>query len=56
MLDGNFGIFNDVLIKLGFEKINWLKNPDTSFIMMIVMSDDCVCVCFEFLSDICDWK
>lgn len=38
MLDGNFGIFNDVLLKLGLDKIDWLRNPDTSFIMMVVMS------------------
>ena len=38
MLDGNFGIFNDVLMKLGLEKVDWLRNPDTSFWMMIIMS------------------
>lgn len=38
LLDGNFGILNDILIKLGGEPIDWLKNPNTSMLMMIIMS------------------
>ena len=38
MLDGNFGIINDLLMKMGLEKVDWLNNPNTSFIIMIIMS------------------
>ena len=38
MLDGNFGIINDLLMKMGLEKVDWLNNPNTSFSIMIIMS------------------
>ena len=38
MLDGNFGIINDYLMKLGLEKVDWLNNPKTSFGVIIAMS------------------
>ncbi len=38
MLDGNFGIINDFLIKIGLSPIDWLNNSKTSFLVMIVMS------------------
>lgn len=38
MLDGNFGIINDYLMKLGLEKVDWLNNPKTSFGVIITMS------------------
>lgn len=38
MLDGNFGIINDLLMKMGLEKVDWLNNPNTSFMIMIIMS------------------
>lgn len=39
MLDGNFGILNNFLYGENIDKfVFWLNNPDTSFIMMIIMS------------------
>jgi len=38
MLDGNFGIINDFLIKIGLSPVDWLNNSKTSFLVMIVMS------------------
>ena len=38
MLDGNFGIINDLLMKMGLEKVDWLNNPNTSFMIMIITS------------------
>ena len=38
MLDGNFGIINDLLTRMGLEKVDWLNNPKTSFGVMVTMS------------------
>ena len=39
LLDGNFGILNNFLYGENIDKfVFWLNNPDTSFIMMIIMS------------------